>query len=492
MRNSIGIKLFIGITCFALLIVSLSWILNTNYLEGYYLRKKQDSIIKFGKEIQSDYNNNYIYNNDDRLKNIESMIGGDITILDEFGNAIYSSSLMQFRGGGKGKGKGSSWGLSLISDKGLQMLISGETILESYIHPRFNTLSLVLASPLENGHILIMESPLAPVKESVEIAQDFYIYIGVVSLIIGTIIAFIFSKIFTKPIIKLNNVAKSMTHLDFSKKYTINGNDEINQLGKTINFLSDKLDASISDLNRANERLRKDIEKEKQLEQLRKEFVSSVSHELKTPIALIQGYGEGLKDAVIEDEDSKNFYCDVIIDESKKMDKLVKDLLNLSALESGHYQLQRKNFNIYDLIQGIINKYNPIFDEKGINLKFDSDDKNMEAYADPTRIEQVLVNFINNAINHVDEKKIIEINIIDYIEKIKVTVINTGKLIPESDIDKIWDSFYKVDKSRAREYGGTGLGLSIVKNILKLHNSSFGVQNVSNGVKFWFELDRIS
>ncbi|WP_432662477.1 HAMP domain-containing sensor histidine kinase [Wukongibacter baidiensis] len=491
MKNSIGIKLFIGITCFALIIVSLSWILNTNYLEGYYLRKKQDSIIKYGKEIQSDYNNDYIYDNNDKLKNIENAIGGDITIIDGFGDAIYSSSIMQFRGGGKGKGKGSSWGLGLISDEGLQMLLDGNTVLESYVHPRFHTVSLVLASPLENGHVLIMESPLASIKESVEIAQDFHIYIAIISLIIGTIIAFIFSKIFTKPIIKLNNVAKSMAHLDFSKKYTINGNDEINQLGKTINFLSDKLDASISELNRANERLQEDIEKERKLEKLRKEFVSSVSHELKTPIALIQGYGEGLKDAVIEDEDSKNFYCDVIVDEAQKMDKLVKDLLNLSALESGHYQLQRENFNIYDLIEAIINKYTPILNEKDINLEFDSDDIKMKVFADPIRIEQVLVNFVNNAINHVNEKKNIKINIIDYIEKIKITVTNTGKPIPETEIDKIWDSFYKLDKSRAREYGGTGLGLSIVKGILKLHNSNFGVQNVDSGVKFWFDIDKV-
>lgn len=490
MKNSIGIKLFIGITCFALIIIGLSWILNTNYLEGYYLEKKKDNIVRYGKEIQSNYNDDYIYDNDNRLNNIENMIGGDITIVDESGDAIYSSSLMQFRGGGRGKGRGSSWGLSLISDEGLQMVLDGEIVLESYTYPRFNTVSLVLASPLKGGHILIMESPLASIKESVEIAQDFHIYIGIISLLIATIIAFIFSRIFTKPIIRLNNVAKSMAYLDFTKKYIVSGNDEINQLGKTINFLSDKLDASISELNRANERLKEDIEKERGLERLRKEFVSSVSHELKTPIALIQGYGEGLKDAVIEDEDSKNFYCDVIVDEAKKMDKLVKDLLSLSALESGHYQLQRENFNIYNLIEGIINKYNPIFEDKGIDLKFDSDDKRMKVFADPIRIEQVLVNFINNAINHVNEEKTIKVSIIDYIERVKVTVTNTGKPISEDEINKIWDSFYKVDKSRSREYGGTGLGLSIVKGILKLHNSNFGVQNVDGGVKFWFEIDK--
>lgn len=488
MKNSIGMKLFVGITCFALIIVSLSWILNTQYLEGYYIEKKKDSLLQYGKEIQSAYENNIADIQDD-LEQIENILNGDITIFDEIGDIVYSSSFMQGKGG-KGFGRGNNRGLSLLSNANLEKVLNGDTILDGYIHPRFNTFSLILASPLNGGHILILESQVASIKESVEIATDFYIYIGLISLIIGTIIAFIFSRIFTKPIIKLNNVAKSMAQLDFSKKYTIKGNDEIDQLGKTINFLSHKLDSSIAELNMANEKLREDIEKERKLEKLRKEFVSSVSHELKTPIALIQGYGEGLKDAVIEDHDSKNFYCDVIVDEAKKMDKLVKDLLSLSQLESGHYQIHRENINIYALIQSILKKYSPTLNEKNINLNLNSDDKEMIVSADITRIDQVLVNFINNAINHVDDKKVVTINIKDYIEKVKIEVVNSGKPIPADHIHKIWDSFYKVDKARTREYGGTGLGLSIVKGILKLHNSNFGVFNMNDGVKFWFELDK--
>lgn len=486
MKNSIGIKLFIGITIFALIIVSLSWILNTKYLEDYYLEKKKDSLFAYEQEVNTVYDNN-INDIDDTLKRIENTIGGNITILDGNAIEIYSSSWMPGKGG---KGRGNLKGISLLTKEGVEKVLNGETVLEGYIHPRFNTLSLVLASRLINGHILVMESPVSSIKESVEIAKSFHIYIGIISLIIGTIIAFIFSKIFTKPIIELNNVARSMAKLDFSKKYVIKNNDEIGQLGKTINYLSDKLDTSITELNMANKKLMEDIEKERQLEKLRKEFVSSVSHELKTPIALIQGYGEGLKDAVIEDEESKNFYCDVIIDEAKQMDKLVKDLLNLSQLESGQYQLQKESFNIYDLVKKIINKYHPILVEKNIKLEVNSDSKKLKVYADITRIEQVLVNFINNAINHVDDKRTININIRDYVQKVKIEIINTGKAIPTYEIDKIWDSFYKVDKSRARKYGGTGLGLSIVKGILKLHESSFGVSNIDVGVKFWFEMDK--
>ncbi|SKC59109.1 sensor histidine kinase [Maledivibacter halophilus] len=487
MKNSIGKKLFIGIAFFALIIVSLSWLLNTKYLEDYYLDKKKDSLFEYAQDIQRDYKGN-IDSIDERIANIENSIGGSITIIDENGSEIYSSVFTQGRGG---RGRWSVGGISLLTNEGIRRVLNGETTLESYIHPRFNTMSFLLASPLTNGHILIMEAPVSSIKESVEIAKSFHIYIGIISLLIGTILAFIFSKIFTKPIVELNNVAKSMSKLDFSKKYIVKNNDEIDQLGKTINYLSDKLDTSITELNMANKKLKADIEKERQLEKLRKEFISSVSHELKTPIALIQGYSEGLKDSVIEDEEDKNFYCDVIIDEANKMDKLVKDLLNLSQLESGYYQLQKESFNIYDLVKNIIDKFHPILNEKNISLKVNSDNKKLKICGDLSRIEQVLVNFINNAINHVDDRKTIKINIKDHAQKVKVEIINTGEIISGDEIDKIWDSFYKVDKSRAREYGGTGLGLSIVKEILKLHNSSFGVVNVDGGVKFWFEMDKV-
>ncbi|SHJ59358.1 sensor histidine kinase [Paramaledivibacter caminithermalis] len=486
MKNSIGIKLFIGITLFSIIIVSFSWVLNTKFLEDYYFKKKQENLFKYAEAIQTMYSNN-VNDIDFTLKSIEDSIGGNITILNENGIEIYGSMFMSHRGG---KGKGNPKAMSLLTKKGLNKVLSGETILEYYIHPRFNTMSLVLAAPLINGNILIMESPVSSIKESVEVAKDFHIYIGIISLLAGTFLAFIFSKIFTKPIIELNKVAKSMAKLDFSKKYRVKNDDEINQLGKTINYLSDKLDTSISELNRANKRLMDDIEKERELEKSRKEFVSNVSHELKTPISLIQGYAEGLRDSVIEDEESKNFYCDVIIDEAKKMDKLVKDLLNLSQLEAGYYQLQKESFNIYKLSQKIIDKYLPILKERNITLQINCDNKKLKVYADIIRIEQVIVNLINNAINHVDDKKTIKINIRDYIEKVKIEIINTGKAIPEEEMDKIWDSFYKIDKSRARKYGGTGLGLSIVKSILNLHNNSFGVSNIDDEVMFWFEMDK--
>ena len=487
MKKSIGMKLFIGITCFVVIIVSLSWILNTKYLEKYYLEKKSDNLIQYGEEIKSIYNKD-IDDMDIEFMKIENQIGADITIFSKDGQIKYSSLFNQQR---MGMGNGKMGRNVHLTKDDVEKIFKEERILKTYQHPRLKAKFLVLAFLLKEDDVLVLETSVASITESVEIAKDFYIYIGIISLIIGAIVAFLYSRRFTKPIIELNNVAKSMGKLDFSQKYDVKTDDEIGELGKTINDLSEQLNRKIAELNEANERLKEDIEKEKKIDAMRKEFISSVSHELKTPIALIQGYAEGLKDNIVTDEENKNFYCEVITDETEKMEKLVKGLLELSKIESGSVKLENENFNIVHLVEKIVNKYKPILNDKNINLIIDHDEKELKVKADISKIEQVLVNFINNAMNHIDENGKLKISLKDEQEKIRVSVCNSGSRIPKEEMDRIWDSFYKIDKSRAREYGGTGLGLSIVKGILELHNNAFGVLNKDEGVEFWFELHKI-
>jgi two-component system, OmpR family, sensor histidine kinase VanS len=221
---------------------------------------------------------------------------------------------------------------------------------------------------------------------------------------------------------------------------------------------------------------------------MRKGFIANVSHELKTPISVIQGYAEGLKINVIEDEENKNFYCDVIVNEAKKMNQLVKSLLNLSLIDSGSSELEISVFNISELIEELVNKFLPIFNEKQVKLDL-TKVRELMVSGDKLMIEQILVNYINNALNHINEKREIIIDTSKNESKARITMFNSGKQIPEEDIDKVWQSFYKVDKARTRAYGGTGLGLSIVAGIQKLHGNSYGVKNVEGGVEFWFDID---
>ncbi len=285
-----------------------------------------------------------------------------------------------------------------------------------------------------------------------------------------------------------------MSNLDFSHKYKITGaDDEINNLGKSINTMSDKLEKTIKQLRRTNIELEKDIEEKSKIDEMRKSFITDVSHELKTPIALIQGYSEGLLENVNTDEESKQFYAEVILDETNKMDKLVKQLLELMKLEYGKREFEDKEFNIVELEKEVVRKSQVIIEEKQVEVKFQTLEE-INVFADGFYIEQVISNYITNAMKHVKEvngEKYVKIeNIVDVENnKVRVKVFNTGDNIAEENIARIWNRFYKIDESRNRKEGGTGIGLSFVKAIMSNYDNSYGVINKENGVQFYFELD---
>ena len=204
-----------------------------------------------------------------------------------------------------------------------------------------------------------------------DIANKFIVITGIIIMIFGSVWAYMFSRKFTKPILELNNIARNMAKFDFNQKYNITGKDEIGQLGQSVNYLSGELDRVITELNIKNKKLEEDIERERKIDEMRKEFVSSVSHELRTPLAVVQGYAEGLISNVAESEEDRKFYCDVIVKETDKMNKLVKDLLNLSQIESGHFHIEKTEFNITSLIEYVLNKYKSMFIEKNIQIQFE-------------------------------------------------------------------------------------------------------------------------
>ncbi|HWR44993.1 sensor histidine kinase [Sporomusa sp.] len=367
--------------------------------------------------------------------------------------------------------------------------VDSRTIIEMQHDQNLRIEFMALERHLRNNDILIIRQPLAPVSESAVVAAQFMAFTGILVLLLGCTWAFLFAKKFTLPIVELNRIAQSMARLDFSLKCTVNRSDELGELGKSINHLSEQLDSAIIELSKKNQQLMADMEKERALDAMRKNFVSSVSHELKTPLSLILGYAEGLKENVAHDEESKNYYCSIIIDEAEKMDKLVKDLLNLSQIESGLFQLNRTDFDLLTLLNDIIKKYQTILEEKAINLEIDGTSSHY-VNGDILRIEQVLLNIFTNAMYHSDFAKIIKIGVKDTGNKIKVSIFNSGRPIPGESLEKLWTSFYKVDKARTREHGRYGLGLSIVRAIQEQHGNSYGVDNLQDGVIFWFELDK--
>ena len=343
---------------------------------------------------------------------------------------------------------------------------------------------------LNNGNFILIRTPIQGIKDNVHISNTFITYIGIGTLIIGIVAAFVLSSYISRPIKQLSNIAERMSELDFDVKYDGKDKGEIGLLGNSMNNMSKKLEENISQLKAANLELQRDIDKKEKLEQMRTDFLSNVSHELKTPIALIQGYAEGLKEGITDDPESMDFYCSVIMDEAAKMNDMVKRLLTLNQIELGEDELVMERFDINELVKSVASANELRASQKELKITCDIKDTPLYVWADEYKVEEVITNYISNAINHCCNENIIKVAVgqIDK-ENVRVSVFNTGKNIPEEDIDHIWEKFYKVDKARTREYGGNGIGLSIVKAIVESMGKKCGVNNLPDGVEFWFDLD---
>ncbi|MBH0359922.1 HAMP domain-containing sensor histidine kinase [Bacillus toyonensis] len=326
------------------------------------------------------------------------------------------------------------------------------------------------------AYIYAMAS-LQPVDEAVQMVQDYYIYIIAFVVVLVFLASFYYSKQIAKPLLKINDTTKKIAHLDFTEKIPITSKDEIGDLSKNINTLSNKLHSHIGQLEQ-------DIEKERKLEKTRKEFISGVSHELKTPLSIMKSCISILKDGVAEHK--KEYYFQAMEREVDKMDTLILDMLELAKFESGTYKMKMDSFYIDTVIEDICEHLSVEIEKKELRVH-----KNIgpfEVVANQGRIEQVIVNFITNAIRYTPNKEDIIISTIDEKSRIKVCIENKGTHIEEEQLDKIWDRFYRVDAARHRSQGGTGLGLAISKNILELHDAEYGVKNTEDGVLFYFYL----
>ena len=348
--------------------------------------------------------------------------------------------------------------------------------------------SIYLFGYTDSGYLVGMVVPLESIKASAEVSSRFLVYIGFIGILVGSLAILIITTRFTKPIKDMAVAADRMAQLDFDARIDIDTGDELELLGDSMNTLSETLESTIADLKAANLELQKDKEKKEQIDEMRKEFLSHVSHELKTPIALIQGYAEGLSENIMDDEESKEFYCEVIADEAMKMNNMVQKLLTLNQIEFGNSQLEMQRFDICQLIHNKIQSSQILIMKNHNQVIFDQTEP-IYVWADEFMIEEVFSNYFSNALHHVAPGGEIRVWIEKRAGDIRVHVFNEGSQIPEEDLEKLWIKFYKVDKARTREYGGSGIGLSIVAATMKAHGKEFGVQNTENGVDFYFDLD---
>ncbi|MCI9221426.1 MAG: HAMP domain-containing protein [Lachnospiraceae bacterium] len=469
--------------------ILLCWLMNNLFLEKYYIRSKTEVIYEAYETIRQAANSD-TYNTEDfhkELNNVCNIYNITVYVMDANSRLKYAS----INGGEELEKRLAAYVFGLFSDSA-KVIAEDDGCVVQQVHTDGGDF-LEMYGRLSSGISFIMHTPLESIRESVKIANRFLAYMGIVATVAGGIIIWFVSTKITKPILELNRISEKMVHLDFEARYEGSDGNEIGLLGENINKLSASLEHSISDLKTANNELLKDIKKKEEIDAMRREFLANVSHELKTPIALIQGYAEGLSEGVNDDPESRSFYCEVIMDEAAKMNNMVKKLMTLSQLESGNDTVTMERFDVTALIRNYIQSAGILTKQNEITVRME-DYGSVYVWGDVYKTEEVFMNYFSNAVNHcqtmdIRKGKIIVISLEQREGNIRIGVFNTGKPIPEEAVPHLWEKFYKVDKARTREYGGSGVGLSIVKAIMESVNQKFGVENYSNGVLFWFELE---
>lgn len=345
---------------------------------------------------------------------------------------------------------------------------------------------LMYTSQRVSGGYIIAVTALAEVNEVIGTMNSFYFMIFIFVFILIIIISFIYSKAMTKPLVEMSKIAQKISQCDFQYKYRVTREDEIGILGSSLNSISDNLEKSLNDLQLSNEKLKEEMNLQRYQEEKRKELIANISHELKTPITIIQGTINGIKDGIYTTE----MYED-IIDETEKLNDLVKEMLEVSKLESPSFKLNKEPFDLYSLILKSQDKLKSMIEDKKLRVVVNYEDE-VIVFGDEKRISQVVTNLFTNAIKYTPEEGSIDIviNYLNETDEYLFKIKNFGVTLSEDEQRKIWDSFYRAEKSRNKRFGGTGLGLSIVKRILELHGSEYGVRSEGNSVEFYFTLNK--
>ena len=472
--------------------VAVCWLLNGLFLEKYYRKEKQKNLLEVYHSI-----NNAI---EEELWRTEEY--SNVTLMNLCTKYSIAGIVIDIRtqevlafGADEKQSHRQLWDNLILADRKREdYLVETEFYRMTIAKDKITkTDYMELGGILENGDVFLLRTALESVRESVAIANRFLAYMGIIASVISSIIIGILTKKYTEPIRELTQISKSMADLDFQVKYRGKTKNEIGVLGHNFNHMSEELEKTISKLKTLNMELTKDIENKEKLEEMRTEFLAGISHELKTPIALIQGYAEGLRDNISENIEERQFYCDVIIDEASKMNGMVKKLIVLNHMEYEKNTFKIERIHLSELLYNYLENCKMLLEQSQIVLEH-TVPQNIYVWGDEFKIEEVIDNYFSNAVHHVKQEqqgnKIIRIQLQDLGENIRVTVYNTGDLIPEELKDRVWEKFYKIDKARTREYGGTGIGLSIVKAILDSAGQKYGIENEEEGVTFWFELEK--
>lgn len=467
-RISIRNKIFFIVGLFIILNIIINLFIVKVSINQIYLGLEKKELKKEYSLIKKNINNkeellNIIYNaSDDGIK---------IKILDSNLNAIYSIFTDRL--------DGRFTDLDLMLLNSLNDSNSKIIMLENN---RKNGYNLYLVGKLENNYIIISSS-IESLKNDAKTALVIILITSVITLFILSVIAYYISKLLSKKINELKDVTSDISNLKFDRKIIINTNDELGDLFSNINTMSDNLEENIKKLEEANIKLKDDLEEKEKQEKARKQLIANISHEFKTPLTIISGYSQLIKDEVKDKEVKENL--SKIVDESERLGDLVHEFLELSKLESGKISLSLENINFDEIVNKEVGKLNALIKEKSINVELDFNGK-QNVLVDKKQITKVIENLLTNAIKFCSNEKNIKIKTYNKEDYFYLEVFNTGKQIDKKDLENIFNSYYK--EKNARNKKGTGLGLTIVKAIVDLHGGTCFVNNKKDGVKFTIKL----
>jgi len=465
--KTIRTKLFLLFFVSIVSLVGFGLILNTFFLETFYIYKNEENFVSMSDMIQQELKKDIMRDVENVERYIEEL-GRDheinIEVVSQEAKILYSSVPKGQRG-------------ELLPGEIEKLFIAQQKFLKSnYVYKTVEkenqenqSPKLVYIQSVGKNDYLILSKPLKGIRESVQITNQFGFFTGGLIILVGGLVIWILSRKVTRPILEMNRVAEQISELDFENHVNVTSEDEIGQLGSSINAISEKLDLSINEL-------KADIDR-------RKRLVRDISHELKTPIGVIKGYSEGLSYGVADTPEKVSGYLNTIVDECNRMDQMVKELLELSKYEYSEKKLDIRKFKVNDIFNTLSERFMPIFDESGIvfdkTIQVES-----EMVADYNLISRALSNYLTNAVKYIDDRKVIKMSAHEDSEGIIISVYNSGDAIPEVELAKIWDVFYKIDETRTRSSAGSGLGLSIVSQVVKLHNGQAFAVNKKEGVEF--------
>lgn len=478
MNKSFKKQIFLSLM---LLVLGLFVVLNFSsrqLLERYYVNKRKGQMENISQRIE---------NTDGPLRvelltsSIEERLGGDIIIFDENKDIIFSSK-------------------SRISTRRVQnndqlldqidRITSGSELMNYITRQNESGIStqLIGVYKTKDQQIIMTQIPLEAIETTLEAIRRFLFMVSGIFFIISIFIANYISNRIAKPLIELSQKTKKLTTFNFTENFKTTRKDEIGDLFRGIQLLSLALQEKIQALENSNLLLKNEMTTKDILIDQRKTFIGNISHELKTPLALIQAYSEGLMDGTFSNEDDADYYLKVILDETKHMDHLIKDLIDLMQLELKSKEIKREEVSLKNLIKKTIDPFKETFDQRNIILKEEILDIGL--MVDSSQITMALRNLVSNAIDHVSDKGMVLIKSQIEDDLLRIDIFNTGEPIPTEDLEEIWEAFYKVDKSRNRQFGGSGIGLSIVKEVFENHNFEYGVKNLRNGVSFYFYIPK--